>query len=98
MPDYLLSVRRVRKQKFDAEPGRTRFLEVPGNRLPTPAHAMKQAEWVDAVMAEGLTHTNRSTGNDCGDIAVLVHGYNNDAKSIMWRHRRLKSDLADAGF
>ena len=98
MADYLLSVRRVRKQKFDAEPGRTRFLKVPGNRLPTPAHAVKQAAWVDAVMAEGHTHTNHSTGNDCGDIAVLVHGYNNDAKSIMWRHRRLKADLAHAGF
>ncbi len=98
MPDYLLSARRVRKQKFDAEPGRTRFLKVPANRLPTPAHAIEQAEWVDAVMAEGQTHTNHNTGNDCGDIAVLVHGYSNDAKSIMWRHRRLKADLADAGF
>ncbi len=98
VPDYLLSVRRVRKQKFGAEPGRTRFLEVPGNRLPTPAHVVEQADWVAAVMAEGHTHTNHRTGNDCGDIAVLVHGYSNDAKSIMWRHRRLKADLAVAGF
>ncbi len=98
MADYLLTVRRVRKNKFDAEPGRTRFLEVPGKRLPTPAHAIKQAAWVDAVMAEGHTHSNQRTGEDCGDIAVLVHGYNNDAKSIMWRHRRLKTDLAAAGF
>ena len=98
MADYLLTVRRVRKNKFDAEPGRTQFLEVPGNRLPTPAHAIKQAAWVDAVMTEGHTHSNHSTGQDCGDIAVLVHGYNNDAKSIMWRHRRLKTDLAAAGF
>jgi hypothetical protein len=59
MADYLLSVRRVRKQQFDAEPGRTKFLEVPGNRLPTPAHAIRQAAWVDAVMAEGLTHTRK---------------------------------------
>ena len=98
MPDYLLSARRVRKQKFEDEPGRTRFLEVPGNRLPTPAHAVKQAAWVDAVMAAGHTHTNHKSGKDCGDIAVFVHGYNNDAKSIMWRHRRLSADLATAGF
>lgn len=88
----------MRKQKFDAEPARTRFLEVPGNRLPTPAHTIKQAAWVDAVMAEGHTHTNHRTGNDCGDIAVLMHGYNNDAKSIMWHHRRPKADLAATGF
>ncbi len=98
MPDYLLSARRVRKQEFEDEPGRTRFLEVPGNRLPTPAHAVKQAAWVDAVLAQGHTHTNHNTGKDCGDIAIFVHGYNNDAKSIMWRHRRLSADLATAGF
>jgi len=98
MPDYLLSVRRVRKQEFDAEPGKTKFLEVPGKQLPIPAHAVKQSDWVDAVMAEGHTHTNHGTGKDCGDIAVLVHGYNNDAKSIMWRHRRLKADLKASGF
>jgi hypothetical protein len=98
MSDYLLSVRRVRKQEFSAEPGRTRFLRIPGNRLARPAYAIKEADWVDAVMAEGRTHTNHSTGHDCGDVAVLVHGYNNDAKSIMWRHRRMKTDLEDAGF
>ncbi len=41
MPDYLLSVRRIRNREFDAEPGQKRFLEVPANRLPTPAHARK---------------------------------------------------------
>ena len=33
-----------------------------------------------------------------GDVLAFVHGYNNDQKTVLARHRRLKADLAAAGF
>ncbi len=98
MPDFVISVRRVRGGKFDAEPGKARFLKVPSNQLPKPSHAIPRSEWVDRVMHEAHTHVNDHTDSDCGDIVVFIHGYNNDDKAIMWRHRRLAKDLRAQGF
>ncbi len=98
MPDYVISVRKIRKGNFAAEPGVARFLKVPSNQLPKPSHAMSRKDWVDQVMGKADTHTNHHTGKSCGDILVFIHGYNNDSQSIMWRHRQLQSDLQAHGY
>ena len=98
MPNYVISVRRDRKGQFDAEPGKARFLKVPSNQLPKPVHEISRADWVAQVIQEAHDHVNEHTGVDCGDILVFIHGYNNSAKSIMWRHRRLASDLRKVGY
>lgn len=98
MPNYLITARNVRKGKFGSEPGRARFLEVPGNRVPGPDHAIPRKRWVDAVMTRGHTGQDPHTGEDCGDIAVFIHGYNTSPAAVARRHRQLQRDLPQAGF
>ena len=45
MSDFLLSVRRVRRQNFDAEPGRTKFLEVPDDNETNTAPCISEVEF-----------------------------------------------------
>ncbi|MDH3547650.1 MAG: alpha/beta fold hydrolase, partial [Gammaproteobacteria bacterium] len=98
MPDYIVAVRNVRKHAFGAEPGPTRFLKVPGNQRPKPEHAQRRADWVDDVLALGRTGRDPHSGEDCGEIVVLVHGYNTSPAAVAGRHRQLKNNLAASGF
>lgn len=99
MPDYLISVRNIRKGAFGSEPGATRFLEIPPtSAAPDPDHGIGRTRWVDLVMDLAHTGTDPATGRDCGDILVFVHGYNNEPPVVMKRHRLLKKNLAAAGF
>ena len=70
---YLITARNIRRGEFGDEPGPARFLAVPGNRLPKPAHKITRKAWVDAVMERGHTYQDPHTGEDCGDIVVFVH-------------------------
>jgi len=98
VPDYIVAVRNVRKHAFGAEPGPTRFLKVPGNQRPKPEHAQRRADWVDDVLALGRTGRDPHSGEDCGEIVVLVHGYNTSPAAVAGRHRQLKNNLAASGF
>ena len=99
MTDYLISVRNIRSGEFGSEPGTTRFLRLPSNRkMHKPSHVISRAKWVSAVMATARSGTDPVTGDDCGDILVFVHGYNNDPPAVLRRHRLLKKNLAAAGF
>lgn len=98
MPDYFLSVRRVRRGDFIAEPGPTRFLKIPDGEEPVPTHAIARKHWVDDVIAAGHTGINEHTGEDCGDIAVFVHGYNTSPADVARRHRALRLGLDAAGY
>jgi len=98
MPDYIISARNVRKGQFGAEPGPTKFLRVPSNRTPDPSHSIGRKKWVDDVMALGHTHQDEHTGEDCGDIAVFVHGYNTSPGGVARRHRQLGKGMAEAGY
>ena len=93
MPDFVISVRNVKKGKFGTEPGPTKFLKVPNGELPDPSHALTRNQWVKDVMQEAENGTDPITGNPRGDILIFIHGYNNNADAVMWRHRRLKKDL-----
>lgn len=97
--DLVLCARAVEKNKFIAEPGPTLFLQVPENALPSPTHATKKQDaWVKRLRKEATWGKDSRTGEDRGDILIFVHGYNNDQKAIMDRHRQLRSDLTAAGW
>jgi esterase/lipase superfamily enzyme len=98
MPDYVIAVRNLKKGQFGSEPGPTRFLSVPGNQLPKPSHKITRNEWVKKVMKEAEVGVDSVTGRPRGDILIFIHGYNNNAEAIMWRHRRLKKDLSAKGY
>lgn len=98
MPDFLISARRIKNAVFSAEPGPVRFLKVPSNQLPKPSHAIPRSEWVDRVLQDAHAGKEDRSDDQCGNILVYVHGYNNDSKSLMWRHRRLQTDLSAQGF
>lgn len=49
-------------------------------------------------MASAHTRQDPSTGEDCGDILVFVHGYNTSPATVVERHRQLRRDIADKGF
>ena len=89
MPDFVISVRRRRRGRFVAEPGRTRFLVVPGGALPAPGQAVRsRSAWLASLLAAG----------DGRSVLVFVHGYASSLGDVMWRHRRLESNLRAAGF
>lgn len=99
--DYVVCVRRVRRrggrEDFEPEPGRARFLAVPRNQAQLmPAHAIPVSEWIAQVM-EAACAGGRGAAQ-AGDILVFIHGYNNDRRIVMQRHRRLARDLREAGF
>ncbi len=98
MPDYIISVRRVRRGKFIAEPGRTRFLATPANRVPVPDHAISRSSWLKAVLSEGRIGKHKESGDDCGDITVFVHGYNTSPGDVAKRHRTFRKSLAAHGY
>jgi pimeloyl-ACP methyl ester carboxylesterase len=99
MTDYVISVRNIRRGVFGSEPGTTRFLEIPADtEAPHPDHGIGRTHWVERVMDLARTGPDPATGRDCGDILVLVHGYNNELPVVMKRHRRLKENLSAAGF
>lgn len=96
--NYLITARNVRRGKFGHEPGPARFLKVPANRSPTPDHRISRKAWVDTVIALGHTGQDPHTGEDCGDIVVFVHGYNNSPAEVARRQRQLERDMTKAGF
>ncbi len=95
---YLVTARNVRRGEFGSEPGPVRFLKVPAGQDPDPTHRIARRQWVNDVM--GLAHTGQDphTGEDCGDIAVFVHGYNTSPEDVARRQRQLLGDFPTAGF
>ena len=63
-----------------------------------PKHAVPRKRWTETVIEAGHTHQDPHTGDDCGDIAVLVHGYNTSPAGSLDLHRRLHSGLTRSGF
>jgi esterase/lipase superfamily enzyme len=96
MQDYVLSVRAVRNSAFIADVGPSKFLAVPSNQTPAPAHAITQAAWYKAVHA--AAEWQNAQGEPRGDLLFIVHGYNMNTEDVIQRHRRLKADLLALGF
>lgn len=103
MNDFVVSARRVKQGVFDAEPGPSHMLVVPADAAePLPKHGRMGETWVKAwlqqLLAAAIWGADGRTGAERGDILVYVHGYNNSAAEVIKRHRRLKADLAAAGW
>ncbi len=96
---FVLSTRRVEGGKFVAEPGPARYLLVPETELPKPDHETGAAQWARKLRKAAVWgKDSRDPRRARGDVLVFVHGYNNDHEVVRARHRRLKADLARAGF
>jgi len=96
---YVMSARKVVSGKFRPEPGEVLFLKVPDtpDRIASPSDAMAPKRWFDEVQAAAKADRPTRTGAE-GDVVVFVHGYNNDARSVLRRHRFLSEDLAGCGY
>jgi len=97
MPDYVICARDIRGKTFGSEPAPSSYLFVPDEGQPRPSKDQLQdsKKWATKVMAEARRGV--PSGGE-GNILVFVHGYNNDQKIVMERHRRLRDDLRAANF
>ena len=103
--DYVICVRDVSNGNFIAEPGTTLYLELPettwdqtpDNPL-VPGQEIDRKDWFQKVMAEALVGTDPLDKTEFGDVLVIIHGYNNDQKIVMQRHRLLKANLRSLGY
>ena len=103
--DYVICVRDVSEGNFIAEPGTTRYLELPEDTAAntpvnplSPAQATNRKDWFQKVMAEALLGAKPNDPTEFGDVLVIIHGFNNDQKTVMQRHRQLKADLRSLGY
>ena len=108
--NLVLSVRSVvsngNGKAFGAEPGPSRFLDVPDGETPHPErHRISRAAFRDEVLkrartgtAERKTAPNRREAFTTGNVLVFVHGYNNRIDDIMERHNLLQAGLGAAGY
>ncbi len=103
--DYIICVRDVSKKNFVAEPGTTRYLELPEDTWQNtpdnplnPDQAITRKDWFQKVMAEAVTGISSTDTTEFGDVLVFIHGYNNDQKIVMQRHRLLKVNLRSIGY
>jgi len=94
---FWMSVRKISQGGFSDEPalGPTRYLDVPDNATPSPAHVITRTEWVRRVMA---TFRRLPNGNLSGNVTFFVHGFNNSVAEAAMRQRVLAAGLRDAGF
>ena len=91
---------------FGAEPGPSRFLDVPNGETPHPEeHRISRTAFRDEVLKRADTGTvERKTGPNkreaftTGNVLVFVHGYNNSIEDIMKRHDLLQAGLGGAGY
>jgi len=99
MTDHVICVRNVKKDRFGSEPGATYFLDVPASSQKIlPRHkAAKKKAWFKQVLKEAETGTD-ADGTRYGDILVFIHGYNNDQKIVLKRHRIIKKSLRRIGY
>jgi esterase/lipase superfamily enzyme len=95
---FVMSAREVKGGKFEAEPGRSRYLLVPDGKVPTPDHEVSAAGWFRKLRAASVWGTDARRGGERGDILVFVHGYNNLPEVVIRRHRRIEADLREAGW
>ena len=100
MDRFVICTRAVRNGRFIAEPGPTRYLQIPPGVTPAPDHEVKRADvWIKRLRKASVWGQDaRVRSRERGDILVFVHGYNNSQKVVMARHDRLALDLMSAGY
>lgn len=100
MDRFVICTRAVRGNRFLAEPGPTRYLQVPAGEAPAPAHTVTRPDaWIKRLRRASVWgRDTRVAARERGDILIFIHGYNNSQAEVMQRHDRLAADLATAGF
>jgi esterase/lipase superfamily enzyme len=73
MPKFIITVRSISGNSFSGNLGPIRYLAVPDDAVPAPAHQVARTEWVKQVMQ---TFPRDASGNATGDLLFLVHGFN----------------------
>src|SRR5690348_670492 len=95
-PDFVMSVRAVKKGEFVAETGNSSFLQVPADAVPDPNQAIPAKAWYKAVQTAAEW---RNDANELrGDILFVVHGFNMAPSEVMDRHRRIRRGLDALNF
>src|SRR5215831_6834353 len=102
MTKYWISVRAVSGQDFtsDIELGATRYLKVPDDEVPAPRHVIRMSQWTNEVIASFPPASPAGGGRPIptGDIAFLVHGYNNGVGDVDRAWREVHDGLNANGF
>ena len=107
--NYIVCVRNVEKDgTFGEEPGDTRYLIVPDEKIPHPEHAKPADEWFNAVIKAAWTEERIARDappealanwpDPTGDLLLYVHGYGTGLKKMMDAQRLLRENLARAGY
>lgn len=90
------------------------FLEVPEDAVVhAPSMAIPRAAWLKRIIAQAVAAKRkamrayyRRTGGtpsvndreERADLVFFLHGYNNDLRTVLWRHQALARTLADHEF
>jgi pimeloyl-ACP methyl ester carboxylesterase len=102
MTKYWISVRAVSGGAFsnDIDVGGTRYLEVPDGETPSPRHAVSMSQWTKDVIASFPKRPPRPNAAPIptGDVAFLVHGYNNGVEDVDRAQHLVQGALAENGF
>lgn len=96
MSDFVICARSIKNGKFGAEPAPSTFLVIDDDAAPKPAGSQVRTReaWARQVQAAARRAGSRQESH----VLVFVHGFNNPQDIVMARHRRLRDDLAAAGF
>lgn len=95
--DYVFVARARKGEGFGNEPSTSHFVAVPGNANDILyKHRISKNDWRKAVMEEALGGTPNPMTS--GDIVFYVHGFNNSQKTVLARHRKIRTGLAACGF
>lgn len=98
MSDFVISARNVRRGAFGNEPGKSRFLLVPGDEAPCPTQSTARERWLDDVLSAAHVADDPDTRQPCGDITIFVHGFNTSTEELITRHRQFRVALANAAY
>jgi esterase/lipase superfamily enzyme len=100
MSRFVICTRAIVNGQFVAEPGATRYLEIPDGQKPLPTHEVTRRDvWVKRLRRACAWGTDsRVASRQRGDILIFVHGYNNSQDIVMARHDRLALDLRTVGY
>lgn len=103
--DFIICVRKIAgsgaNRDWRPEPGKATFVAI-DSAAPTysPADQVSRTSWVEQVLDAAIDKNDidPATNLPRSNILVHVHGYNCELSDVLWRHRRLRDDLAEFGF
>jgi hypothetical protein len=102
MTKYWISVRAVSGGAFsdNIDLGGTRYLEVPDGETPTPQHAVSMSQWTRDIIASFPKAPEPPDFDPIptGDVAFLIHGYNNGIQDVDHAQRLVQQGLTTNGF